>query len=167
MAIKVLQFWSQGVNFCDGLLRLLGAVWSSKWRSRSFFVSRNWTAMNAKIISDDAWNRSDAICSKARNIQSVSWLHLFASFLLSRCRYRIRTSDCQTMGRNTITTVPSAWRWIFRSWQIRKINCSYCLKKATWRGVTSCCCGWKSEWWRPACCWLKWGSMVIGDPSFI
>ena len=30
--------------------------------------------------------------------------------------------------------------------------------------VTSCC-GCQTARWRPACCWLGWGSMSIGDPS--
>ena len=30
--------------------------------------------------------------------------------------------------------------------------------------IPSCCCR-QTACWRPACCWLVWGSMSIGDPS--
>ena len=32
-------------------------------------------------------------------------------------------------------------------------------------GLVTSCCSCQTTWWRPACCWLGWGSMSIGDPS--
>ena len=30
-------------------------------------------------------------------------------------------------------------------------------------GLVTSCCSHQTTWWRPACCWLGWGSMSIGD----
>ena len=32
-------------------------------------------------------------------------------------------------------------------------------------GLVTSCCSRQTACWRPACCWLGWGSMSIGDPS--
>ena len=32
-------------------------------------------------------------------------------------------------------------------------------------GLVTSCCGHQTACWRPACCWLEWGSLSIGDPS--
>ena len=32
-------------------------------------------------------------------------------------------------------------------------------------GLVTSCCSCQTAWWRPACCWLGWGSMIIGYPS--
>ena len=54
-------------------------------------------------------------------------------------------------------------------WQVRKINLKLvhkCLIKIYQVQVTHCKSKLKLEdCWRPACCWLKWGSTSIGDLS--
>ena len=32
-------------------------------------------------------------------------------------------------------------------------------------GLVTSCCGRQTACWSPACCWMGWGSMSIGDPS--
>ena len=32
-------------------------------------------------------------------------------------------------------------------------------------GMVTSCCGCQAACWRPACCWLQWWSMSIGDSS--
>ena len=32
-------------------------------------------------------------------------------------------------------------------------------------GLVTSCCSCQTAWRRPACCWLGWGFMSIGDPS--
>ena len=32
-------------------------------------------------------------------------------------------------------------------------------------GLVTSCCSCQTACWRPACCWVGWGSMSIGDPS--